>query len=128
MDDDDMRMMIDSVSSMIGFEERGTDRYQVHTGFLFPDGDELHMILNRDGGGWVITDEGHTAMWLSYEDIDVSDHPDLFKRIIRQNGVSYESGRMSIGFADASSMGPCLISMVQTILQVAGLRLLVSDP
>ena len=38
-----------SIYSNISFETRGIDRFLIHTGFDFPDGDEINIILkDRD--------------------------------------------------------------------------------
>ena len=39
------------ICSSISFETRGIDRFMIHTGFSFPDDDELHIILKRRDGG-----------------------------------------------------------------------------
>ena len=42
------------------------DRYQVFTPFLFDDGDHLVIVLKRNNSHWVLSDEGHTYMHLTY--------------------------------------------------------------
>ena len=50
----------------------GIDRYYISTPFTFEDGDELVIILKKEKDKWILTDEGHTFMHLSYFiDIDV---------------------------------------------------------
>lgn len=48
----------------------GKDRFVVATPFTFEDGDNLNTILKKNGTGWYFTDEGHTFMHLSYDDLD----------------------------------------------------------
>jgi hypothetical protein len=50
----------------------GVTRYRVFTPFMFEDGDHLSIILKRENGKWVLSDEGHTYMHLTY-DIDERD-------------------------------------------------------
>ena len=50
----------------------GMDRFRVFTPFLFEDGDHLAIVLKKDGPKWVLSDEAHTYMHLTY-DIDEKD-------------------------------------------------------
>jgi hypothetical protein len=50
----------------------GVNRYRVFTPFIFEDGDHLSIILKRENGKWMLSDEGHTYMHLTY-DIDERD-------------------------------------------------------
>jgi hypothetical protein len=34
---------------------------------MFDDGDHLAVVLKQDDGSWVLSDEGHTMMHLTYE-------------------------------------------------------------
>ena len=52
------------------------------------DGDELHIVLKITDDDIVITDEGHTMMWLSYEDFKFTPtRESMFRKIISQNCV-----------------------------------------
>ena len=33
--------------------------------FMFDDGDHLSIVLKRDSGAWILSDEGHTCMHLA---------------------------------------------------------------
>ena len=45
----------------------GLDRYRVFTPFLLDDGDHLAIVLKQEDSRWVLSDEGHTFMHLTYE-------------------------------------------------------------
>jgi len=49
----------------------GKERLIVSTPFTFEDGDHLCILLKKSADRWYFTDEGHTFMHLSYDDIDV---------------------------------------------------------
>lgn len=118
--------MITAIGSGIGFETRGMDRHMVHTGFCFPDGDEIHMILKREDDGWVLTDEGHTTMWISYaSDLDGS-MLRLLETTARSDDIPYEDGIVSVKVSK-DIFGRCLRSMMQAILQASELHLLRPD-
>ena len=59
----------EKVSAEIRIENEGVQRYRVFTPFHFEDGDHLAIILKRNGTSWLLSDEGHTFMHLTY-DID----------------------------------------------------------
>ncbi len=102
-------------------EPRGGDRYLIHTGYTFPDGDELHMVLERRDDEWRITDDAHTLMWLSFEDFDESaERMTALDEVIKSNGVSLENGRISVDCTEDDA-GERLRTMTQTLLQVARL-------
>ena len=45
----------------------GVDRYRIFTPFHFDDGDHFVIALRKGNRGtWIITDEGHTYMHMSY--------------------------------------------------------------
>lgn len=113
--------MTRSICSKVTLEPRGVDRYLIHTGFTFQDGDELHIVLRRRDGRWILTDDGHTLMWLSYEDFRLTEtRRALLDVTMSSNSVSLEDGRISIDCTDRD-MGQCLMSMIQAILQTADL-------
>lgn len=57
---------IDSVSGEIEFLDDGKDRFFVSTPFHFNDGDQLVIVLKKIGDRWVLSDEAHTFMHLTY--------------------------------------------------------------
>ena len=57
---------IDKVSAEIQLSADGKDRFLVFTPFHFNDGDQLVIVLKKMGGRWVLSDEAHTYMHLSY--------------------------------------------------------------
>ena len=60
------------VSEEIRIVAEGIDRYRVFTPFRLDDGDHLSVVLRRESRQWLLTDEAHTYMHLTY-DIDEQD-------------------------------------------------------
>ena len=60
------------VCDNIRLASEGVNRFRVFTPFLFEDGDHLAIVLKREANGWVLSDEGHTYMHLTY-DLDEKD-------------------------------------------------------
>lgn len=57
----------EKVSEAVRLYEEEVNRYRVFTPFTFDDGDGFSIVLLKNGNGWVITDEEHTFMQMSYE-------------------------------------------------------------
>jgi len=55
------------VGEKLSLSSEGVNRYRVFTPFIFEDGDHLSILLKRRNGGWVLSDEGHTHMHLTYD-------------------------------------------------------------
>ncbi len=58
---------IDKVSAQIRVLPDGRDRFRVFTPFRFDDGDHITVVLKKESAGWVLSDEGHTYMHLTYD-------------------------------------------------------------
>lgn len=125
MTDSNIDAMIESIRksmcSKTTLEPRGVDRYLVHTGYTFQDGDELHIVLKKKDGRWILTDDAHTMMWLSYEDFTLTDSRKAVLDVtLSSNNVSMEEGRIFID-CTGKDVGQCLMSMIQAIMQTADL-------
>lgn len=58
---------IEKVSEMVRVIPDGTDRFRVFTPFRFDDGDHISIVLKKEQTDWVLSDEGHTYMHLTYD-------------------------------------------------------------
>ena len=56
----------EKVCAEIRVLDEGMDRYRVFTPFQFDDGDHLAIVLKRKASQWLLSDEGHTFMHLTY--------------------------------------------------------------
>jgi len=54
------------VCSKLGLISEGINRFRIFTPFQFDDGDHLAIVLKRENGNWILSDEGHTYMHLTY--------------------------------------------------------------
>ncbi len=75
------------VCEQVSLFKEGIDRFRVFTPFLFEDGDHLVIVLKRKDDQWVLTDEGHTYMHMTY-DIDEKDLHRGTRQIIISNALS----------------------------------------
>ena len=110
------RSFREKVSAQVRLAAEGVDRFRVFTPFLFDDGDHLAIVLRREGAAWVLSDEAHTYMHLSY-DIDEKDlHRGTRQKIIA-NALSMfriedRDGELVLGVRDAG-YGDALYSFIQ---------------
>ena len=112
----------DKVSAQIRLAAEGRGRFRVLTPFLFDDGDHLAIVLRREGTGWVLSDEAHTYMHLSY-DIEESDlHRGTRQKVISNTlsvfGIEDRDGELVCDVGD-SGYGDALYSFVQGLLRIS---------
>jgi hypothetical protein len=109
------------VAQNVRISEEGLNRYRVFTPFLFEDGDHLAIVLRRENGQWVLTDEGHTYMHLTY-DIDEQDlrrgtRQKLITNALATFTVEDREGELRLTIPDAQ-YGDALFSFVQALLKI----------
>jgi len=114
------------VSDKVGLASEGVDRYRVDTPFMFDDGDHLVVVLKKEGARWVLTDEGHTYMRLSYDMDESSLHQGTRQEIISNAlsmfGIEDNDGELVLRIAE-NGFGDALYSFVQGLLKIADVSL-----
>ena len=112
----------EEVSAKIRLSAEGMDRFRVFTPFLFDDGDHLSIVLKKEGSHWVLSDEAHTCMRLTY-DVKESDLHRGTRRKIISNALSTfrvedRDGELVLTVPDGR-YGDALYSFVQALLKIA---------
>ena len=105
----------------------GVNRYRVFTPFMFEDGDHLSIVLKRDNGRWVLSDEGHTYMHLTY-DLDEKD----LQRGTRQKIITSALSVFSVQDREGELIvpiqndlyGDALYSFIQALLKITDITYL----
>ena len=115
------------VSDKIRLSREGIDRFRVLTPFLFDDGDHLAIVLKKQGTRWLLSDEAHTYMHLTY-DIDEKDlHRGTRQKIIANAlstfGIEDKEGELVLEVPE-QSYGDALYSFVQGLLKITDVALL----
>jgi hypothetical protein len=115
------------VGETVRLGEEGVDRYRVFTPFLFEDGDHLAIVIRREGEHWVLTDEGHTYMHLTY-DLDEKDLQRGTRQKIIANALSVfsvddQDGELRLKVPE-ERYGDALFSFVQALLKVSDVTFL----
>lgn len=115
------------VGEQIRLLPEGYDRYRVFTPFMVGDGDHLSIVLKKIGPQWVLSDEGHTFMHLSYE-IDTRDlmkgtRQKLIDTALRGFDVADREGELTIVVRDLL-YGDALFNFVQALLKITDVNYL----
>ena len=105
--------------------EHGLDRYIVHVPFPFDDGNHYVVVAERDEEGWVLTDEGHTFMHLSYSvpQFDSGNRKSIIDRVLRVHRIQDVQGELRVPFTPERA-GDALFSLIQAITQVTDVSFL----
>lgn len=112
----------EKVSSKIRLTAEGMERFRVFTPFIFDDGDHLDIVLRKDGARWVLSDEAHTYMHLTY-DIDERDLYSGTRQKIISNTLSMfqiedRDGELVLDVPE-ERYGDALFSFVQGLLKIS---------
>ncbi|MBI4567383.1 MAG: DUF1828 domain-containing protein [Planctomycetes bacterium] len=109
------------VSAKVRLAAEGMERYRVFTPFLFEDGDHLAIVLKKVGQRWVLSDEAHTYMHLTY-DLDEEALQRGTRQKIISNALSTfriedREGELVLDVPD-ERYGDALYSFVQALLKI----------
>ena len=112
---------IDSISAEIELVPDGKDRFYVYTPFRFNDGDHISIILKKESEKWILSDEGHTYMHLTY-DIDEQqlfrgNRQDIISRALSSFGVKDRGGELILEIKD-TGYGNALYAFAQALLKI----------
>lgn len=121
------RQFHDKVSARIRLVEEGMNRYRVLTPFRFDDGDHLVIVLKKEEEGWVLTDEAHTFMHLTY-DIDEKDllrgtRQKIIANTLSMFSVGDRDGELALAVPD-ERYGDALFSFTQALLKITDVKFL----
>jgi len=117
----------EKVCAKIRLATEGIDRYRVFSPFLFEDGDHLAIVLKKEQSVWILSDEGHTFMHLTY-DIDEKDLQKGTRQKVITNALSLfqvedREGELLLKVRD-DQFGDALYSFIQALMKVADVSFL----
>ena len=115
------------VCEQVQLAQEGMERYRVFTPFLFEDGDHLAIVLKREDSKWVLSDEGHTYMHLTY-DVDERDIQRGTRQKIITNALSVfevadRDGELVLEIQE-DHYGDALYSFSQALLKITDISYL----
>jgi hypothetical protein len=115
------------VCEQIDLEEEGINRFRVFTPFRFEDGDHFVVVLKNDGNRWILTDEAHTLMHLSYwldeEDLESGNRHEIIEGSLAVFSVENRNGELVIPVPD-ERFGDALFNFIQALTKVTDLAFL----
>jgi hypothetical protein len=99
----------------------GLGRYRVLTPFMFSDGDHLGIVLKQAGAQWLLSDEGHTYMHLTYElderEFQRGTRAEIVSNALAAFCVDDREGELVLTIPDGH-YGDALYSFVQALLKI----------
>ncbi|PKL56636.1 MAG: hypothetical protein CVV34_07770, partial [Methanomicrobiales archaeon HGW-Methanomicrobiales-5] len=110
------------VCDQVRVEAEGVDRYRVFSPFLFEDGDHLVVVLKHEDGQWVLSDEGHTFMHLTYDledkDLRSGGRQKIISNALAAFSVEDRNGELILTIQN-DQYGDALYSYVQALLKIS---------
>ena len=120
----------EKVSSKIRLKLEGIERYRVFTPFTFDDGDHLAVVLKQDEGSWVLSDEGHTMMHLTYEmdekQLQMGTRQKIITNTLSTYSVSDRDGELFEKIRD-EDYGNALFTFIQALMKLTDLTYLTKE-
>src|ERR1035441_2061202 len=108
----------------------GDERFRVFTPFLFEDGDHLAIVLKKRENAWVLSDEGHTYMHLTYnldeKDLQKGTRQKIISGALASFRVADQDGEL-IAHVVEERFGDALFSFVQALLKVTHVSFLTRE-
>jgi hypothetical protein len=122
------RAFKESVCAEVELASAGLDRYIVHVPFTFDDGDHYVVLLKHENGQWVLSDEGHTFMHVSYEvqEFDRGSRRATIDRVLAANGVEDAQGELRLQ-VPRQRYGDALFSYLQAITRITDVSFLTRE-
>ena len=109
------------VSEQIELHPEGHDRFRVFTPFQFDDRDHLVVVLRRENGAWLLTDEGHTYMHLTYDigekDLQRGTRAKIIGNTLDAFRVEDREGELRL-HVEEEDFGGALYDFVQALLKI----------
>ena len=116
------------VCEEIRLTSEGVNRYIVFTPFMFDDGDHLCILLKRAGDRWYLSDEGHTFMHVSYDEIDIErgTRSKIIDAVLLSYGIRNEDGELK-SIIEGDAYGDALYSFVQGLIKITDVSYLTRE-
>ena len=124
------RLFKDKVCEKITLVQEGINRYRVLTPFMFDDGDHLSIVMKRENSAWMLSDEGHTYMHLTYDvderDLQKGTRAQIISAALSSFLVEDRDGELRLEVPD-EQYGDALYSYIQALLKIADVSYLTRE-
>lgn len=112
---------IEKVSAKVRLSPEGKERFRVLTPFQFEDGDQLVIVLKKLGGRWVLSDEAHTYMHLTYRIekhlLHTGNRREMILKVLSMFEIEDHKGELLLDVSDVD-YGDALYTFVQALLKI----------
>lgn len=118
----------EKICNEIRLMQEGKNRLRVFTPFMFDDGDHLCILLKQEDDNWYLTDEGHTFMHLSYDEIEISKgtRKTIIDTALSAFGIVDRDGELITKISD-DDFGDALYSYIQGLIKVTDVTYLTRE-
>lgn len=112
----------------VNLAQEGLNRFIVFNPFMFDDGDHLVVLLKGVEGKWLFTDEGHTFMHVSYDDIDIDKgtRKKIIDSVLMSYGIRNQEGELVTEIPD-NQFGDALYSYLQGLIKITDINYLTRE-
>lgn len=121
---------INKVCKNLSISSEGIERFRVFTPFMFEDGDRFSIVLKKENGIWLLSDEGHTYMHLTYEldekDLQRGNRQKIISNVLSMFSVQDREGELFIKIED-ERYGDALYSFIQAISKISDVSYLTRE-
>ncbi len=116
------------IANSLDLVESGIARYTVLHPFTFDDGDHFVILLKKIGSKFILTDEGHTLMHLSYSDLDLGKggYKEIIDTTVAAFNLHNEKGELTLDIPE-DKYGDALFSYLQALTRIADIKYLVRE-
>jgi len=118
------------VAASVELRPEGLSRYRVFTPFMFDDGDHLVIVLKQELNRWVLSDEGHTFMRLTYameeRDFQRGTRATIIGGALKAFAVADREGELVLE-VPGDQYGDALYSFIQAILKISDVTFLTRE-
>ena len=114
------------VCEQVDLQPEGEGRFLVVTPFRFEDGDHFGIILKKENGSWILSDEASTLMHLSYQlddDVDSGNRGAIVESSLAGFSVQNRDGELIIPVLEGR-FGDALFNFVQALTKVTDVSFL----
>jgi Domain of unknown function DUF1828 len=115
------------VCDKITLQSEGINRYRVFTPFLFEDGDHLAIVLKKESNCWILSDEGHTYMHLTYDldekDLQRGTRQKIISNTLSTFSIQDKEGEITSSISD-NNYGDALYNFIQALLKITDITYL----
>ena len=101
----------------------GVNRYRISTPFHFDDGDHFVIALRTDeNGNWIITDEGHTYMHMSYHldlpSLEKGSRNECIEGALERYRVTEKEGQIFAQIDELTNAGNVFYNFIQCLINI----------